>query len=129
MKKIQSTLVVLTLILALSACTKPVSSIDEVDSIPIEIQNNLNNEARLQLFTNNQGDQYILFGSKAKVDSDVDAKNDLVIVSFEETEANEQQDDLYRFHAYKLNVKHSEDTTLDIYVNGKSTPIDSVTSF
>ncbi|TCI20832.1 hypothetical protein [Exiguobacterium sp. SL-9] len=129
MKKITNPLIVLMFILVLSACAKPIASIDEVDSIPIEIQNNLNKEARLQLFTNNQGDQYILFGSNARVNREVNEKNNHVIVSFKETEADGQQDDVYRVHAYKLNVNQSEDTTLDIYVNGELTPIDNVTSF
>ncbi|QGG52202.1 lipoprotein [Lysinibacillus pakistanensis] len=120
MKKIF--LVFLSVIL-LTSCNSSTLSISEIEIVPDKVQKVIDDKYTLQkINVVDKNISYIVFRSKGKVTTDLEAQDDTLIVKLDVTN---QQDNAITQHVYKLTLDPDIDT-IDIHINGKSTTIDNL---
>ena len=121
MKKLFYSILFFALILA--ACNSSELSISEIQTVPNNVQDKIDFDYTLQLITDGENMAYIIFHSKGTVTTDLETKGDTLIVKLDST--NKDNNELKQY-VYKLTLdpKHN---TIDVLVNGKSTPFDNVT--
>ncbi|MEY9970275.1 chaperonin cofactor prefoldin [Lysinibacillus sp. RC46] len=108
----------------LTACNSSTLSISEIESVPEKVQKVIDEKNTLQLI--NQVDKnisYLVFQSKGTVTTGLETQGDTLIIKLDVTN---QQDNAIKQHVYKLTLDSNQDT-IDIHINGKSTTIDNVT--
>lgn len=108
----------------LAACNSSTLSISEIDVIPDDVQDKIDYHHTLQLINDGEDIAYILYQSKGTVVTDLEVQGDTLKVKLDETN---RQEGLIEQHVYKLTLD-PEHEVIDILINGKSTPIDNVTS-
>ena len=121
MKKMFFSLLFFALILA--SCNSSELSISEIQNVPNVVQDKVNSDYTLQLITDGDNMAYIIFRSKGTVTTNLETKGDTLIVKLDS--ANKDNNELKQY-VYKLtwDKKHN---TIEVLVNGQSTPFDSVT--
>ncbi|MGE7674101.1 peptidylprolyl isomerase [Lysinibacillus sp. NPDC094403] len=108
----------------LTACNSSKLSISEIEIVPEKVQKVIDEKNTLQLINEVDKDvSYIVFRTKGTVTTDLETQNDTLIIKLDVTN---QQDNAIKQHVYKLTLDSNHDT-IDIQVNGKSTPINNVT--
>ncbi|OXS73556.1 hypothetical protein B1B04_12590 [Lysinibacillus sp. KCTC 33748] len=116
-------LVLLTMLI-LTACNSSTLSISEIEIVPDKVQKVIDEKYTLQKINVVDKDiSYVVFRSKGTVTSDIETQGDTLIIKLDVTN---QQDNAIKQHVYKLTLDPDLDT-IDIHINGKSTPIDNVT--
>lgn len=115
---------VLLTILILTACNSSTLSISEIEIVPDKVQKVIDEKYTLQKINVVDKDiSYVVFRSKGTVTSNLETQGDTLIIKLDVTN---QQDNAIKQHVYKLTLDPDLDT-IDIHINGKSTPIDNVT--
>lgn len=110
----------------LSACNANNSklSFSELQNVPNDIQTKINPDSTLQLINTKDDIAYVVYHTKKKVATNLEAQEDTVKIKLDEskdTSKNTKQ------HVYKLTLD-PEHEIIDVYVNGKSTAFDNVTN-
>jgi hypothetical protein len=108
----------------LVACNSSTLSISEIAVIPNDVQNKIDSNYMLQLIYDGEDITYIVYQSKGTVNTDLETQGETLNVKLDETN---NQDAVIKQHVYKLTLD-PEHEIIDIIINGKSTPIDNVTS-
>ena len=108
----------------LAACNSSTLSISEIQNVPNNVQDKVNSDETLQLINDGENTAYIIFHSKGMVTTDLETKDDTLIVKLDSS--NKDPNELKQF-VYKL-TWDKEHNTIEVLVNGQSTPFDSVTS-
>ncbi len=91
-------MVFVTMILA--ACNSSELSITEIQSIPNEVQDRINNDYTLQLINDSEkGDAYIIFQSSGTVTAELEVIENILNIKLDS--ANEENNELKQY-AYKL---------------------------
>lgn len=121
MKKLFYSIFFFTLIL--TACNSSEISISEIQNIPNNVQDKINSNYTLQLINDGENMAYTIFHSKGTVTTDLETKDDTLIVKLDST--NKDNDELKQY-VYKLTLD-PEHNTIEVLVNGQSTPFDNIT--
>lgn len=122
MKKLFYSILFFALILA--ACNSSELSISKIQNVPNNVQEIINPDYTLQLINDGENMSYIVFYSKGTVTTDLETKDDTLIVKLDSI--NEDSNELKQF-VYKLTLDPEHDT-INVLVNGQSTPFDVVTA-
>lgn len=122
MKKLLYPLLFFVLILV--GCNSSELSISEIQNVPNNVQDKVNSDYTLQLINDGENTAYIIFYSKGIVTTNLETKDDTLIVKYDST--NKDNNELKQF-VYKL-TWDNEHNTIEVLVNGQSTPFDNVTS-
>lgn len=122
MKKI---LFLLFFTLFLAACDKSTLSLSEVTNVPVDIQDKMEVDYRLQLINDGKDlyTSYIVYRTAEKVTTDLEMQGDTVKIKLDETNL---QDGAAEPHVYKLTLD-PEHGVIEVLVNGQSTPFDNIT--
>lgn len=105
-------------ILSLSACAQKKFSFEEVDSIPQKVKEAINPDDHLQMINKNGKVSYIIFQSQEDVKASLETVDKTALIKLDEMDASDNKPKQY---IYALTTDESVDT-IDIKVNGKSTP-------
>ncbi|PIC98849.1 lipoprotein [Sporosarcina sp. P29] len=105
-------------ILSLSACAQKKLSFEEVDTVPQKVKKAINPDDQLQMINKNGKISYIVFQSQEDVKASLEAVDKTALIKLDEVDAN---DNKLKQYIYTLTTDESVDT-IDIQVNGKSTP-------
>jgi len=110
----------------LSACNANNSklSFSELQNVPNDIQTKINPDSTLQLINTKDDIAYVVYHTKKKVATHLEAQEDTVKIKLDEskdTSKNTKQ------HVYKLTLD-PEHEIIDVYLNGKSTAFANVTN-
>ena len=108
----------------LASCNPLELSISEIQNVPNDVQDKVNSDYTLQLITDGENMAYIIFYTKRTVTADLETKDDTLIVKLENTDKGKNE--LQQF-VYKLTWDTTEHDTIEVLVNGQSTPFDNVT--
>ena len=114
---------ILFFVLILAACNSSELSISEIQTVPNNVQDKINFDYTLQLINDGENMAYIIFHSKGTVTADLETKGDTLIVKLDST--NKDNNELKQY-VYKLTLD-PEHNTIEVLVNGQSTPFDNVT--
>jgi len=111
---------------SLSACNVNESnlSFSELQTVPNDIQTKIDPDFSLQLINTKGDTAYVVYRTKKSVDTDLKSQENTVKIKLDEsndTSKNAKQ------HVYKLTLD-PEHEIIDVYLNGKSTAFDNVTS-
>jgi hypothetical protein len=111
----------------LSACNESTLSFSEIENVPRDVQDKIESNHTLQLIGGNEDiyTSYIVYRTAGKVTTDLEARGENVKVKLDETNP---QDNVSKPHAYKLTVD-PEHKIIEVWINGKLTPFDSMTGF
>lgn len=110
-------------VILLTSCNSSTLSISEIEIVPDKVQKVIDDKYTLQkINVVDKNISYIVFRSKGKVTTDLEAQGDTLIVKLDVTN---QQDNAITQHVYKLTLDPDIDT-IDIHINGKSTTIDNL---
>lgn len=107
----------LLLVLALlSACAQQEASLVEVDTVPKEVNEAIDPEARLQVVNKSGEVYYIVFQSTEDVEVDLQMEDATALVKLDEvtTKSDERTLSIYSL------TRGSDHDTIDIQVNGES---------
>ena len=107
----------------LAACNSSTLNISEIQNVPNNVQDKVNSDETLQLINDGENTAYIIFHSKGMVTTDLETKDDTLIVKLDSS--NKDPNELKQF-VYKLTWDKGHNT-IEVLVNGQSTPFDSVT--
>lgn len=119
----KKTFLVFLSVILLTSCNSSTLSISEIEIVPDKVQKVIDDKYTLQkINVVDKNISYIVFRSKGKVTTDLEAQGDTLIVKLDVTN---QQDNAITQHVYKLTLDPDIDT-IDIHINGKSTTIDSL---
>lgn len=117
----------LVTVLLLAACNSPELSIQEVESIPSKVQDRINPDYTLQLINDSEkGDAYIIFQSEGTVTAELKLNENRLDIMLERTD---QDNSSLKQNVYKITRGDAEYDTINVFVNGQSTPLDNVTGF
>ena len=116
-------MVFVTMILA--ACNSSEVSISEIQSIPNKVQDVINDDYTLQLINDGKKNAYIIFQSLGAVTAELEVIENILNIKLDS--ANEENNELKQY-VYKLTRGDATYDTIDVLVNGESTPFDSATS-
>ena len=107
----------------LAACNSSEVSISEIQSIPNKVQDVINDDYTLQLINDGKKNAYIIFQSSGTVTAELEVIENILNIKLDS--ANEENNELKQY-VYKLtwDKKHN---TIEVLVNGQSTPFDNVT--
>ena len=108
----------------LAACNSSTLNISEIQNVPNNVQDKVNSDETLQLINDGENTAYIIFHSKGMVTTDLETKDDTLIVKLDSS--NKDPNELKQF-VYKLTWDKGHNT-IEVLVNGQTTPFDSVTS-
>ena len=122
MKKMLYSLIFFVLILA--SCNSSELSISEIQNVPNVVQDKVNSDYPLQLITDGENMAYIIFHTKGTVTAELETQNNTLIVKLDNTDKDHNE--LKQF-VYKLTWDTTEHDTIEVLVNGQSTPFDNVT--
>ena len=111
-------------VLILASCNSSELSISEIQNVPNVVQDKVNSDYPLQLITDGENMAYIIFHTKGTVTAELETQNNTLIVKLDNTDKDHNE--LKQF-VYKLTWDTTEHDTIDVLVNGKSTPFDNVT--
>lgn len=114
---------VFLVILILSACSSSKVSFSEIENVPDNVQEKVDSSLKLQSITDGGKGYYIVFHSSGDVESDLETKEDTVIIKFNETNLEEEIVKQYTFYL----TTGSEHDVIDVHLNGESIPFDNVT--
>ena len=107
----------------LTACDSSTLSFNEISQIPRDVENNIEPKSTLQMINDGKNNSYIIFHSKGSVSSNIEARGGEIKIKLDE---GNPQNNVIEQHVYKL-TKNPEHETIDVYINGKSTPFYVVT--
>ena len=107
----------------LAACNSSTLNISEIQNVPNNVQDKVNSDETLQLINDGENTAYIIFHSKGMVTTDLETKDDTLIVKLDSS--NKDPNELKQF-VYKLTWDKGHNT-IEVLVNGQSTPFDNVT--
>ena len=125
MRKLMSFLFIATLLLV--ACNNSELSIQEVESVPSEVQDRINTDYTLQLINDSEkGDAYIIFQSKGTVTTELELKDNRLDIKLDQTS---QDHSSLKQYVYKITRGDTEYDTINVLLNGKATPLDNVSGF
>jgi len=120
---LKKTFLVFLSVILLTSCNSSTLSISEIEIVPDKVQKVIDDKYTLQkINVVDKNISYIVFHSKGKVTTDLEAQGDTLIVKLDVTN---QQDNAITQHVYKLTLDPDIDT-IDIHINGKSTTIDNL---
>lgn len=126
MKKI--VLLGLMSLLMLGACNATPAAdplaIHELTVVPDNIQKNIVSNDRIQLLHENNASYYLVYYSKGNVLASITAEGNRLIIQLEEGSEQRKEAQPYIF---QINVKNPELDTIDLRINGQSTPINRMT--
>ena len=122
MKKMLYSLIFFVLILA--SCNSSELSISEIQNVPNVVQDKVNSDYTLQLINDDENMAYIIFHTKGTVTAELETQNNTLIVKLDNTDKDHNE--LKQF-VYKLTWDTTEHDTIEVLVNGQSTPFDNVT--
>ena len=115
-------------LLMLGACnaTPPTDppTIHELTVVPDIVQKNIVATDRIQLLHENDAPYYLVYYSKGNVLADITAEGNRLIIQLEE--GSEQRKEAHPY-VFQITVKNPELDTIDLRINGHSTPIDRMT--
>ncbi|WP_338657410.1 hypothetical protein V6B14_23355 (plasmid) [Sporosarcina psychrophila] len=118
MKKIFLIMFFALAILSLSACAQKKLSFEEVDTVPQKVKETINPDDQLQMINKNGKVSYIVFQSQKDVKASLESVDKTALIKLDEVDAS---DNKLKQYIYTLTTDESVDT-IDIKVNGKSTP-------
>ena len=110
--------------LILASCNSSELSISEIQNVPNKVQDEINSNYTLQLIFDGENKAYIIFHTKGTVTADLETKNNTLIVKLDNTDKDNNE--LKQF-VYKLTWGATGHDTIEVLVNGQSTPFDNVT--
>ena len=108
--------------LLLVACNSSTLSISELEVVPKQVQSKIENQHSLQLITDGETASYIVFQSSGTVTTDLETKDNTLIVKLDETNKTQA----VKTHVYKLTLD-PEHEAIEVFVNGTAQPFDLVT--
>ena len=111
-------------VLILASCNSSELSISEIQNVPNVVQDKVNSDYPLQLINDDENMAYIIFHTKGTVTAELETQNNTLIVKLDNTDKDHNE--LKQF-VYKLTWDTTEHDTIDVLVNGQSTPFDNVT--
>nr|WP_106782893.1 lipoprotein [Lysinibacillus timonensis] len=111
-------------VLILSACNPTTLTFREIENVPKSVQEKIDPKYKLQLINEGEEGSYLIFHSNGDVETAIETEGTTLIIKFN-VEAN-PQDTVVKQHTYYYTTGPKLDT-IDIFVNGQSTPIDMVT--
>ena len=109
----------------LAACNSSEVSISEIQSIPNKVQDVINDDYTLQLINDGKKNAYIIFQSSGTVTAEHEVIENILNIKLDS--ANAENNELKQY-VYKLTRGDATYDTIDVLVNGESTPFDSATS-
>ena len=109
----------------LVACNSSELSITEIQSIPTKVQDRINLDYTLQLINDGKKNAYIIFQSSGAVTAELEVIENILNIKLDSV--NEENNEL-KHYVYKLTRGDATYDTIDVLVNGESTPFDNVTS-
>ncbi|MCM3393230.1 peptidylprolyl isomerase [Cytobacillus oceanisediminis] len=117
---------VILVVSILSACNSSTStlSFSEIENVPNNVQDKIDSNLKLQLIENGEKGSYVIFQTSGEVKTDVVTKGDTVTIKFN---ISKSQSDVLKQKTYYLTTDPIHDV-IDVLVNGKLTPFDSVTA-
>lgn len=116
-------------LLMLGACnaktpTKPLM-IHELTVVPDNIQQKIEANDKIQLLYEDDSTYYLVYYSKGNVLASIAAEENSQVIQLKE---GSEQRKVAQPYVYKIITKDPELDTIDLRINGESTPIDRVTS-
>lgn len=121
MKKLA--LLLLGTLLVLAACGSQEASIEELDKVPRQVEENLDRNEWLQAIqTSDTKSYYLVFRSDRAVDAAIEVKNSKANVKLNETGNAGSSNG---WHVFKVKRSGREDT-VEYLINGQSVPISIV---
>lgn len=112
--------------LLLAACNSSEVSISEIQSVPNKVQDVINSDYTLQKINDGEKNAYIIFQSTGTVTADLEVKENILNIKLDSTNLENNE---IKQYIYKLTRGDTEYDTINVLVNGKATPFDSVTGF
>lgn|GEM_PF-686529 len=121
MRKVSS-LLASTILLAACSPTPSTLSFSELEMAQEELQNVIDPTAQLQLINEGEDISYVVYQFAEVVAADIEEDGETIKVNLN---VAEEGDDVSEQTIYKLTL-NEEHEIIEIFVNGKSTPIDVV---
>lgn len=123
------------LLLFMTACTSPEAGISEVDAVPNNIQEFMNDlpddfpqttvaEMRLLSFNDGDNGSYIVFHSSGQVESHAESEGNTLVIHLTETDIADAPVTQYTYYL----TTGPDHYTIDVRVNEETIPFDMVIS-
>lgn len=116
---------ILFVLLLLSACNSSKLSFSEIENVPAEVENLIDESLTLQLINEEEKGSYIVFQSNGDIKADLETNDKVVKIKFNE---NNPQDEQKKQNVYYLTTDSAHDT-INVTINGEEKAFDLVAGF
>lgn len=97
-----------------------------MENVPQKVQDMINSDDTLQMINSDEKHAYIIFRSTGTATADLEVVENILNIKL--ATENQEGHDLKEY-VYKLTYGDSEHDTIDVLVNGQSTPFDTRTIY